>query len=39
MAGFPRYTAEFKKDAVELVWRTGKAIPGVARDLGLLNVN
>lgn len=35
MAGFPRYTATFKKDAVELVQSSGKPIPSIARDLGV----
>jgi transposase len=36
MAGVhPRYTAEFKADAVALVRSSGKSIPVIARDLGI----
>lgn len=36
MAGVqPRYTAEFKADAVALVRTSGKSIPVIASDLGI----
>ena len=31
----PRYTAEFKADAVALVRTSGKSIPAIASDLGI----
>ena len=31
----PRYTAEFRADAVALVRTSGKSIPVIARDLGI----
>jgi len=31
----PRYTAEFKADALELLERTNRSMPEVARDLGV----
>jgi transposase len=35
MRTFPRYTDEFKADAVDLVERSERSIPEVARDLGV----
>jgi len=31
----PRYTDEFKSDALDLLNRTGRSLPAVARDLGV----
>jgi len=35
MRVLPRYTAEFKTDALALLERTGRSLPRVARDLGV----
>jgi transposase len=41
MAGTPRrqYSAEFKREAVELVKRSGKSQAQIARELGISNHN
>lgn len=35
MRTLPRYTAEFKADAVASLAKTGRSLPEVARDLGI----
>ena len=35
MRVLPRYTDEFKSDAVDLLERSGRSLPAVARDLGV----